>query len=199
MLNIKRQAGVTLIELMTTVAIISITLSLGIPAYTEWLQNTQIRTAAESMQAGIQLARAEGLKSNGAVRFQLMTTTDAQCALSTSGANWVISAGDASGRCQEILPAGDAKTPFITRFKAASEGTRNVTVAASQASIGFSGLGQLAPVAADTITIDVENPTGGSCVADGGKMRCLRLQVTTGGQVRMCDPAATASDDPRTC
>ena len=196
MLNRNRQRGVTLIELMTTVAIISITLSLGIPAYTEWLQNTQIRTAAESMQAGIQLARAEGLRSNGAVRFQLMTTTDANCALSTSGANWVISVDDASGQCQQT---NAAQAPFITRSKAGSEGTRNVTVTASQASIAFSGLGLVTPAVADTITIDIENPTGGACLADGGSMRCLRLQVSNGGQVRMCDPAVAADDDPRRC
>jgi type IV fimbrial biogenesis protein FimT len=196
MLNRNQQRGVTLIEVMTTVAIISITLSLGIPAYTEWLQNTQIRTAAESMQAGIQLARAEGLKRNGAVRFQLMTTTDANCALSASGANWVISVNDASGQCQQTNAAA---APFITRLKAGSEGTRNVTVQASQASIAFSGLGLVTPAVADTITIDIENPTGGACVADGGKMRCLRLQVSNGGQVRMCDPSVAADDDPRMC
>ena len=196
MLNRNQQRGVTLIEVMTTVAIISITLSLGIPSYTEWLQNAQIRTAAESMQAGIQLARAEGLKSNGAVRFQLMSTVDANCEPSLSGTNWVISVDDASGQCQQTNAAA---APFITRFKAASEGTRNVTVLASQESIAFSGLGQVTPAAADTITIDIENPTGGTCLADGGTMRCLRLQVSNGGQVRMCDPSVAASDDPRKC
>ena len=190
------QRGLTLIEVMISIAIVSITLSLGLPAYSEWIQNTQIRTAAESMQSGIQLARADGLKRNETVRFQLMTTSGADCGLSASATNWVISVDDASVLCNQT---DSTATPFITRFKAASEGTRNVTVDASQASIQFNGLGQVTPAVADTITIDIENPTGGSCVADGGKMRCLRVQVTTGGQVRMCDPAATASNDPRTC
>ena len=196
MLNHAMQRGITLIEVMISVAIVSITLSLGIPAYGEWIQNVQIRTAAESMQSGIQLARAEGLRQNAQVLFQLMTTIGADCALSTSATNWVISTEDASGRCNQT---DSTETPHITRFKAASEGTRNVTVAATKESIQFNGLGQVTPAVADTITIDFENPAGGSCIADGGKMHCLRVQVTSGGQVRMCDPAATASDDPRTC
>ena len=196
MLKHATQRGITLIEMMITVAIVSITLSLGLPAYSEWIQNTQIRTAAEAMQSALQLARAEGLKRNETVRFQLMTSTGADCVLSAEATNWVISVDDATELCNQT---DSTQTPFITRFKASNEGTRNVTVLASQASIQFSGLGLVTPAVADTLTIDVENPSGGDCLADGGKMRCLRLQVTTGGQVRMCDPAATASDDPRTC
>ena len=71
------QHGVTLIELMITITVFGIAISLGAPAYTEWIQNTQIRTAAESVLSGLQLARAEGLKRNATVRFQLMTSMDA--------------------------------------------------------------------------------------------------------------------------
>ena len=48
-------------------------------------------------------------------------------------------------------------------------------------------------------TFQVTNPMGGTCAADGGEMRCLSVVVTSAGQVRMCDPAVTASTDPRKC
>ena len=31
--------------------------------------------------------------------------------------------------------------------------------------------------------------TGGSCKADGGALRCLRVMVTGAGDARVCDPA----------
>jgi type IV fimbrial biogenesis protein FimT len=69
--------------------------------------------------------------------------------------------------------------------------------------VAFNGLGRITPTPAGTITYDISNPTGGTCLAAGGKMRCLRLEVSASGQVRMCDPnlpAATASNpDPQGC
>jgi type IV fimbrial biogenesis protein FimT len=190
------QRGVTLIELMVAVAVMAIALSLGVPAYSEWIQNTQIRTAAESMLTGVQLARAEGLKRNAAVRFQLTTSTDSSCALSTSGSNWAVSVNDPTGKCDVTDSSLD---PFITRFKASAEGTKNVAYTASQSSISFNGLGQVTPTPTSVITIDIKNPTGGACVAASGNMRCLQLQISGAGQARMCDPAVTAANDPRKC
>lgn len=192
----KFQQGVTLIELMITLTVMAIAFGLGVPAFSTWIQNSQIRTAAESMQSGMQLARAEGLRSNATVRFQLTTTTDANCALSSSGTNWVISVNDATGKCDVTDATVD---PFMTRFKASAEGTKNVTVAATQSSISFNGLGRVTPAPTSAITIDLKNPAGGTCVAAGGNMRCLQLQVGGAGQVRMCDPAVTAASDPRKC
>jgi type IV fimbrial biogenesis protein FimT len=189
------ERGVTLIEVMITIAIVAIAFGLGAPSYSEWVQNTQIRTAAESTLAGIQLARAEGLKRNANALFQLVTSMDASCTLSTAGSNWVVSVNDASGKCDVTSSSVD---PFITRRKASSEGTKNVTFLASASSIGFNGLGQVTPTPVSNIIIDIKNPTGGTC-APSGKMRCLQLQVTAAGQVRMCDPAVITSGDPRKC
>ena len=50
-------------------------------------------------------------------------------------------------------------------------------------------VGRVTP-AADT-TINITNSSGGTCTASGGPIRCLRVTITAGGQIRMCDPAAT--------
>lgn len=195
MLNRKLQNGASLIEIMIALTVLAIALTLGIQSFSEWLQNTQIRTATESMLGGIQLARSEALKRNGQVRFQLMTSVDASCAQSTSGKSWVVSLGDASAKCDVTDPS---TTPNIIRLKSGTEGTANATYLASQSSIVFNGLGMLTPPLANAATIEVMNPTGGTCVNAGGKMRCLRIQIASGGQVRMCDPA-TSGTDPRKC
>lgn len=193
-----RQAGASLVEIMIALTVLAISLAIGIPAFSEWLQNTQIRTATESMLAGIQSARSEALKRNAVVRFQMMSSIDAACAQSATGTNWVVSLGDAAGQCDVADPA---TPPNIVRIKSATEGTPNVTFQASQSSFAFNGLGMLTPAIGATATIDVANPTGGTCVADGngGKMRCLRIQIASGGQVRMCDPSVSDNADPRKC
>jgi type IV fimbrial biogenesis protein FimT len=195
------QQGMTLIELMITLAIIGITLFLGAPAYWEWLQNTQIRTAADTMLVGIKLARAEALKRNPPdpakpVLFQLMDSFDSSCTPSSTGTNWVVSVDDATGKC-DVTDA--SAFPQIIRLKAKAVGTGNVTVPASQPSIGFNGLGRMQPTTAGDISIAIENSAGGACVAASGKMRCLTILVTAGGQARVCNPSVSDSADTRKC
>ena len=69
-------------ELLIGIAIIGILLALAAPNFAVWIQNSKIRTAAESIQNGLQLARAEAVRRNAQVRFQLTTTLDNDCVLS---------------------------------------------------------------------------------------------------------------------
>jgi type IV fimbrial biogenesis protein FimT len=187
---------------MVVLAVIGVALTLGVPAYSEWIQNTQIRSAAESMLVGVKLARGEALKRNDIVHFQMTTSTDASCAHSTTGVNWVVSVGDASGSCDVT---DSSQFPHITRRNTQVAGTSNVTYQASQTgnadfdgTIDFDALGRI--VTAGDIAIDIKN-SAGTCAADAsdGKMRCLRILVTSGGQIRMCDPAVSTSGDTRKC
>src|SRR5690606_20965535 len=64
-------SGVTLIELLIGIAIVSMLLMAGVPMCGSWIQNTQVRTAAESIQNGLQIARSEAVMRNANVRFAL--------------------------------------------------------------------------------------------------------------------------------
>ena len=98
-MNLNRQAGMTLIELMIGIVLLAILLALGAPTFFRWTQNSQIRNAAEAIQNGLTLARAEAVRRNTTVRFQLVTTTTAACALSPTGTNWVVSLDSPAGAC----------------------------------------------------------------------------------------------------
>ncbi len=191
------QQGVTLIELCIGIVIMAVLIVLALPTFTAWLQNSQIRVAADAIQNGISIARSEAIRRNTSVRFQFTSTADNSCALSTSGKNWVVSLDDPTSPAACGSAASDTVAPRIIQMRPASDGTPNAVVAADQSVIVFTGLGRVNPVPAANININVTNPTGGSCAA-AGPMRCLRIVVSTGGQVRMCDPAF-ASTDPQGC
>jgi type IV fimbrial biogenesis protein FimT len=63
--------------------------------------------------------------------------------------------------------------------------------------VTFSGLGRAIGVAPIT-QIDIKNPSGGVC-QPAGPMRCLRINIASGGQMRMCDPIVVDATDPRKC
>ncbi len=193
-MSLNRQAGMSLIELMIGVVVLAILLSLGAQTFSRWTQSSQIRNAAEAIHNGLMLARAEAVRRNTTVRFQFVTTTTSACALSDTGANWVVSLDSPAGACADA--PSDNVAPRIVQVRSAAEGSRNAAVNGGGVSlITFNGTGQAtggAPAA-----INVTNPTGGAC-APGGPMRCMRVTVAAGGQIRMCDPARAAGD-PQGC
>lgn len=192
----KRSHGFTLIEMMITLAVFALLLMVGLPSMTTWLQNQQIRTSAEGIQAGLQLARAEALRRNAPVRFQLVDTLTPACVLVNTGTNWIVSITDPTGLC-DVDPS-DIAAPLTIQKRAGAEGTPNAVVTATGgSSVIFTGLGRVN--AAGGITrIDVTNTNGGVC-QPAGPMRCLRVNLTSGGSPRMCDPAVTDNTDPRFC
>jgi type IV fimbrial biogenesis protein FimT len=195
--------GFSLIELMITLAVLGMMFMIALPNMGTWLQNTQIRTSADAMQAGLQLARAEALKRNTTVRFQLVDTLTSACAQSATGRNWVVSLADTNGLCN--VDASETTAPQIIQKRSSAEGSPNAVVTATGGnSVWFNGLGRTVqpPTAPAALTqINITNPNNGACKTAAGNepMRCLRITVNAGGTVRMCDPAVDDATDPRKC
>jgi type IV fimbrial biogenesis protein FimT len=173
MLLTSAQRGVTLIEMLIGIAIVAMVMAVGVPSYTAWIQNTQIRTATESALNGMQLARNEAVRQNASVQLKLGTQS-----------SWEIRVGSDAG---QLIQSRDYGT-----------GSKNVTVAvlpANATTITFNPLGRVAANADASATItqlDFNAPTSTA-------NRNLRIVVTAGGNVRMCDPAVTDTADPRYC
>jgi type IV fimbrial biogenesis protein FimT len=188
----RRHRGVTLIELMVGLTILAFLLLSGAPSLSDWIRNTQIRAAAESMLTGLQHARAEAVRRNTPVRFQLTTTLANDCALSTAGKNWVVNQGaDTSpeGGCGST--PSDTVPPYLLQKNVAANASAPITVAASQSAVTFNGFGSQSDTTSPDLkvkamTIDF-SPTGGTCLKDNGSTRCLRIEVSAAGQARMCD------------
>lgn len=179
-----------MVELMIGVSVMALVLFFMIPSMGAWLQSSQIRSATESIQAALQLARAEAVQRNTNVELVLTSVAGGG-----NGTDWLVRCVTPSATCPGT---GQAETFIQERI--GREGSPNATVTLNPAisTIVFSGNGRITPLPAGNITINVGHVQANSCLADGGNYRCLRLVLAPGGQMRMCDPAVTAPN-PRAC
>ena len=171
------QRGMTIVEIMISLAVLGILLMVALPNFAAWLQNLQLRAATEAGLNGLQIARAEAIRRNVLVQLAV-----------GPGTGWTVS---------------EAASGAVIQSKVHAEGSANAVVAITPGGstlVTFTplgGVGANSDASAAVTQLDFTNPTGGSCQPTG-PMRCLRLVVTGGGSVKMCDPAL-ASTDPRGC
>ncbi|HKW36487.1 MAG TPA: GspH/FimT family pseudopilin [Burkholderiales bacterium] len=208
---LRDQHGFTIIEVMISLVVLGVLIGLGAPGFIEWLQNQQIRAAAEATLNGLQVARSEAVRSNLPVRFQFVTDMTSNCTLTNDQQNfsWIVSYGDPTGKCDTTADPSDASNPQIVQSRAGAEGTANAWVTAvwvatppafglaGATTVTFAPLGNVVANADTTpsiVRIDVTNPNIGA-----GARRNLRVIVNAGGSIRMCDPAVVSATDPRGC
>lgn len=180
--NSSRSSGFSLIELMIAIVIFTISITLGISSYRTWVQNTQIRNAAESIHLGIQRARAEAVKRNSNVEFILLGASP----------DWVAS--------------WTVRTPLETiESSSGREGSKNVFARGydkdgnDASTVTFNNLASVtnnADASESLRRIALE-----STVLDAADSRDLEIRVGiggVGGNVRMCDPNL-AAPSPMAC
>jgi type IV fimbrial biogenesis protein FimT len=174
MLKHRALRGFTLVELLIAITVLGILLALGAPSFMVWIQNTQIRTAADAVLNGLQLARTEAIRRNKTVQFALGTQTE-----------WSV----------------NVVSPFQQlQYRPMNEGSGKAVV---QTSPGGSFMVTFDALGGRTSNNDASNPIDTiditSSVAATG-LRPLRIVVTPSGSLRMCDPDPNlAAGDPRRC
>lgn len=166
-----RVTGFSLIELMVVVVVLGILSSLAAPSFSSMLTNSRVRTGAEGIVNGLQLARTEAIHRNTNVSFTLNSDT-----------GWTVAA---------VSPASTIQT------RPANEAGSNLQVTAqnNQKSLTFTSTGAVAgyDVSSTLTKVTVAPPAS---VANG---ESLQIDVFAMGQIRMCNPAITAANDPRGC
>lgn len=181
-----KERGVSLIELITGIALIVILMALGAPSYIEWIENSRVRSTAESIQSGLQLARMEAVTRN--TQVQLVIEDDlgwyVGCVVpDENDANL-----DGKDDCPEEIQrrsSGEVKAEAVTL----------TFIPADNAVAVFNGFGKVAPNPAPASFSEVEITT---TALDAEDARNLRVLLGIGGITRMCDPALPATD-PRAC
>ncbi len=186
----RTQRGVTLLELMITVAIVGIVGAIGIPQMGQWIRNSSVNSAAEILQNGLRQAEAEAIRRNLRVEFLLTNEAPASSNIKTlsatiNGKNWAIRALDG------LVPLSDQNAAYVSGFLL-KDVSSDIDVE-GPASVLFSGSGRV---------LDSK----GVAVASHQVYRITRTSsdkalcvfVTPGGGVKLCNPAL-ASGEPFAC
>jgi type IV fimbrial biogenesis protein FimT len=163
--------GFTLAEAMIVVVILAIVSALAAPSFSTMVLNSRVRTGADGILAGLQLARTEAIRRNTNVSFTLGT-----------GAGWTVAVVSPVSSIQ-TRPAGEGGGAGL-----------QMTTLNNQTSVAFTPTGMVAGYdPGTTLTqVTVAPPAG----ANGDN---LRIDIFAGGQIRMCNPGIADANDPRRC
>jgi type IV fimbrial biogenesis protein FimT len=202
-----RSSGFTAIEMMIALAIMGILVSLAIPSFTTYIDNTKVKTTAQSFLSGVQSARSEALRRNSPVDFIVTDTAypalianhvtlgqvipDGSIVANSNASNWVVLA-------PTINPDDNLPINVFVEGKLGAEGSgRNtaavlpIAVTGTTGTIRFNNFG--ATTLAAAASFQFSNPNGGQC-APAGPIRCMTVLIAIGGGARICDPAVAAGD-----
>jgi len=191
------QCGFNLIELMISIAVLGLLVALGAPSFAEWIQNQQIRAAADATLNGLQVARGQAVALNTNVSFQFMADLSSTCQPAPVGAggfltsiSWVVSQGNPSNACDKNIPVGP-----VIQSRSGAEATPNAvvtTVPAGATTVTFTSLG--ATTGNPDGSPSLQRMTLSNARLTGTGARPLAIVINPGGSTRMCDPSVVAPD-----
>jgi type IV fimbrial biogenesis protein FimT len=189
--NVPRQAGFSLVELMITVAVFALLMMAAVPSFQAWIAGARVRSVAESLQNSLRMSQTEAVRRSRQTSFVL---TNAQPALDAAPA------GNGSNWYARVLPqtAGEAanENDFIVGETFARQSGVTVT---GPALLCFNSMGRLVSNGATGLGEDCVAPASAIepvvyRISTLGADRELLVQAYLGGKIRMCDAAKKLTD-----
>jgi type IV fimbrial biogenesis protein FimT len=157
--------GFTLVELLVTITIAAIMMSLGAPMLSDYIANARLREAGNAMFSEALFSQSEAIKRNGTVQMAVSGNLLQVRDMTPAGL-----LADPAGRLLRELNFPDGVT------------------ADAAVNVAFSGEGRTTPFGT-AFTIDLSK-SGITCSTD---YRCPSLRVDAGGGVRLCSDRTNAS------
>jgi type IV fimbrial biogenesis protein FimT len=211
LMNHRLQQGFSIVEIVVVIGIFALLLSFAMPSISDLIANGRIRTAAEGVLNGIQLARAEAVRRNTPVELRI----------GADGVSWdivipvagLVKNPDGTWSPATILnPDGTSTSPMV-HTRAADGGSNTVCVSSGGTFAGAAPCTQSPALAPTTIRFDgwgtMAAPASfvvlySSPVASNRAM-CVAMISNT---PRLCDPKRRkppdgtdpdADKDPQAC
>ena len=181
-----KQKGVTLIELVVTISVLAILVTLAAPSFSEFRERQALRSVADNIVATIGLAKEEAVKSDSWVRVDFKPLgANGLCV----GAATVTTADAATG-CDCALAA---TTCTVALFPESAEGLKQVQLSPDSIIFGAAGSG---------FVIDPKTATMADLGDAGGLQLVTRRGYQTAVQVNamarptVCTPDGTEKSLP---
>ena len=165
----RSQTGLTLIEMMVTMAVAIVLMSIGIPLYQGLVANNRAVTQSNALVSALQTARAEAV-SRMAIVAVCARDDDDECSGTTDWENgWLVFVDDGSALTNPIPPER-----MIRVFGALPDGSNVAADANASSVLRFGPSGTVDPDENFELSVDGSK---------GNQMRCVRINGQ--GQVRL--------------
>lgn len=122
-MHMKQERGITLLEMMVTLAVAGILIALAAPQFRSMVQNNRITTQVNEFVTAVNMARSEAVRSGAPVTLCASQDQDS-CANPGDGdwaIGWILIGEDAAGN-PEVLRRWRAPTGEPTMIEENSEG-----------------------------------------------------------------------------
>lgn len=175
-----QQAGVTLVEMMTVMAIMAILLAIGVPSYKYVTSSNRMYNEAGELLGDLQFARAEATRQGLPVTV-CISSDGATCLSSATTWNqgWIVFL-DKNG--DQTVESGDA----VLRIQSSFTGSDTLTDSASLAAVTFNREGFASNLGATSTLFTLHDSTSNKAWT-----RCLFLAVQ--GNMGVSTPATLSS------
>lgn len=153
----RSQRGFTLIELMVTIAVLAIVVSIAAPSFTSMINNNRSVALGEELTGAFNLARSEAVKRGD--RVSICASSDgASCsAAGTWNQGWIVFTDSAT----TDIAAAPVVNTVIRRWEAPQgDAAITVTQAAATNFVRYTRLGTLGRASQVTVTSSVSGCTG---------------------------------------
>ena len=136
-----QRRGFTLVELLITISVFAFLMLLAAPSFTSWIQDAQVRTAAESLQNGLRVAQAEAARRHRQVALVLTNSAPAQgVTAQANGKNWLVTVIANTG-AGEAYTNDPTKTPPLMVQSGSLGAVASNAQLTGQAVVCFTSLG----------------------------------------------------------
>lgn len=165
----KTQQGLTLIELMITVAIISIVAAVAVPAFNETIERNRLMSAVNKFKGDVELTRSEALKSGQDTYFNYVVTG--------TGVSWCYGLDTGDCDCKTANSCSIGSTESSNNFEITQLSTPGVVDSTGEVIFDFrkGGLASTPTSTATTFVLSTDNFQS-------------TISINTAGRVSATDP-----------
>jgi type IV fimbrial biogenesis protein FimT len=166
----KKQSGFSLVELLITLAVAAIIMSVGVPSFRSMTQNNRAATQTNQLVTAFNTARSESVKRGDEVTV-CASADQATCSASSNWATGWILFADAGGTAGVF----DAGTDTLIKVWPALGGNTVLTSSSADSFVQYEGNGRITNAAQVGFTLSVPGCTGNNV---------RNIQISIQGRVR---------------
>lgn len=178
-----KQKGFTLVELMITLVVMGVLATSVLGMATSFITNAKLRSSADEFRTGLMTAKVEAIKRNASIIFNSDSTggwgIDVPSTFTESGTLEHLQSKAAASSSLSVV-AKDSNGAALTKFRFTGSGRPSSDASTEVPS---------PPSYPVTYYFSVANKV---CGSESG-ITCLNVTITSGGQIKVCNPETAST------